>query len=202
MQRIHQLSGTVLLLFIAIHLFNHGYGILGINKHLEMMQALRLVYRNFWVELILLTAVVIQIWSGVALFRRRTKSSEFSWKRLQIISGLYLSFFLLIHVGVVLMGRYVFHVDTNFYFGAMGLVTFPQQLFFIPYYSLAVFFLFAHLAAFYYHGFSIEIGGISRSNQARIICILGALIAIFLIYSLTNRGHGFAIPMEYQGLIG
>lgn len=52
---------------------------------------------------------------------------------------------MVIHISAVFMGRYLFNLDTDFYFGVAGLNLFPLNLFFIPYYGLAIFSSFCHI---------------------------------------------------------
>ena len=92
-KKVHYFSGITISLFIALHLFNHLFSLLGANEHIELMNDLRVVYRNLIAEMILLFAVVIQIISGVKLFlKKRKKKSDFFGK-LQIWTGLYLAVF-------------------------------------------------------------------------------------------------------------
>lgn len=137
-KNLHYFSGVTITLFIGLHLFNHLCSIQGINQHIEVMSIFRSFYRNTIVESLLLLAVIIQIVSGLNLAFTKRKVSVSKFEKLQIWSGLYLAFFLIIHVSAVLTGRFCLHLDTNFYFGAAGINTYPFNLFFIPYYSLAI----------------------------------------------------------------
>jgi hypothetical protein len=40
-----------------------------------------------------------------------------------------MALFLIIHVSAVLTGRFILHLDTNFYFGVAGINNFPFSLF-------------------------------------------------------------------------
>lgn len=57
---LHYISGILITIFIGLHLFNHAYAILGVEKHVVLMSALRKIYRNPYVEPLLLGAVVVQ----------------------------------------------------------------------------------------------------------------------------------------------
>jgi hypothetical protein len=146
-KKLHYISGLTIAIFVGLHLFNHLCSILGANKHIEIMNLLRVFYRNIFVESILLIAVLVQIISGLKLFWANRKTTISNFEKLHIYSGLYLAIFFIIHLSAVLGGRLVLHLDTNFYFGVAGLNTFPFNLFFIPYYGLAIFALFGHIAA-------------------------------------------------------
>ena len=54
------------------------------------------------------------------------------------------------HVCAVLLGRYQGNVDTDFYFAAGVANTYPSKLFFIPYYTLSLVCVFAHIACTHY----------------------------------------------------
>ncbi|WP_420573538.1 hypothetical protein [Kordia sp.] len=195
---IHYFSGLILSIFIGLHLFNHFMGIFGVESHLKTMDNLRYVYRNFVVESFLLLAVFAQIVSGLKLFFSIRSSKNNFYKKLQIWTGLYLAVFLCIHVGVVLTGRYILDLDTNFYFGVAGLNTFPLTLFFIPYYGLAIFSFFGHLSAIHYQKMKKTIFGFTVEQQSKLIVFTGILFTVLIIYGLTNGFTGIEIPEEYQ----
>jgi len=202
MKRIHFLSGLTITIFIGLHLFNHLMGVFGVEVYIELMDKLRIVYRNIIVETILLTAVFTQIISGIKLFFSKRQLVENNYEKLQVWTGLYLAFFLLIHVGAVLTGRYILNLDTNFYFGVAGLNTFPFYLFFIPYYGLAILSFFGHVSAIHYQKMKRKIFGLSIEQQSKLILIKGVIITAIIFYGLTNGFTGVAIPEEYNILIG
>src|SRR5690554_6805565 len=102
MRKIHYISGLTLTIFVGLHLFNHCYSIMGAHKHIELMTTLRLFYRNIFVETVLLIAVLVQIISGLKIFKAYRKTATSSFAKLQIWTGLYLAVFLLFHVGAVM----------------------------------------------------------------------------------------------------
>jgi len=176
--------------------------VFGVPTHIEVMEKLRVIYRNPVAETILLLAVFIQIFTGVKLFFSKRKTAMGFFEKLQIWSGLYLAFFFLIHVSAVLGGRYVMELDTNFYFGAAGLNTFPFNLFFVPYYGLSIISFFGHIAAIHYQKMNRTIFGISVKQQSRFILIKGVIVTLVIFYGLTNGFTGFEIPEPYNVLIG
>jgi hypothetical protein len=202
MKQIHLLSGLILTLFIGLHLFNHFTSIWGIQKHIEVMNTLRLVYRNPYAESLLLMAAFVQITTGISLVKSHSKSTNFYFDKLHVWTGLYLVFFLAIHLSAVLWGRMMLNLDTNFYFGAAGLNTFPLNLLFIPYYGLAIISFFGHLAAIHYKKMLRSIGGVSPYTQSMIIFIVGIFTSISIIFGLTNHFEGITIPKEYHLLLG
>ena len=200
--KLHFYSGVIISLFVGLHLFNHAYSVLGIEQHIQMMDNLRLLYRNVFAETILLLAVLLQIISGIKLFRNKRKSNLGFYGKLQIWSGLYLALFFLIHVSAVLGGRFVLDLDTNFYFGVAGLNTFPFNLFFIPYYALAILAFFGHIAAIHSYKMKKTIAGISPSQQYNYILIFAGILTLIIFYGLTNQFNGVEIPEAFHILIG
>jgi hypothetical protein len=160
------------------------------------------VYRNIFVETLLLAAVAIQLYSGLKLFTGKRKTANGFFAQLHIWTGLYLAVFFVIHVGAVLAGRVVLHLDTNLYFGVAGLNSFPFNLFFIPYYFLAVVSFFGHLSAIHRQRMTKSILGLNPSKQSILLLITGICFALFLLYGLTNKFQGFQIPAAYNILIG
>ncbi len=202
MKRVHYFSGLIITVFIGLHLLNHFISVFGAKYHIEFMNSLRFIYRNFVVETILLIAIAVQIISGLKLFFLKHKSANNYYEKLQIWTGLYLAFFLLIHVGAVLIGRYFLNLNTNFYFGVAGLNTFPLNLFFIPYYGLAIISFFGHVSAIHYRKMKNEVLGFSIGLQSKVILIIGILLTLVIFYGLTNGYSGVEIPKEYKVLIG
>jgi len=201
-KKLHFYSGLMLTLFVGMHLVNHAYSVLGIAYHLEMMDLLRRIYRNVIVESVLLIAVFFQIFSGIKLFREKRKLTLNFYGKLQIVSGLYLAFFLLAHVSAVFGGRFILGLDTNFYFGVAGLNTFPFYLFFVPYYGIAILSFFGHMAAIHSYKMKKSIFGFLPHQQANGILTFGIFITIFIFYGLTDRFNGVEIPEEFNILIG
>lgn len=201
-KKIHYISGLTITLFIGLHLFNHFCSIFGADKHIEIMNTLRLFYRNIFIETILLIAVGIQIISGLNLFKANRKKASTSFEKLHIWTGLYLAIFLIIHLGAVLGGRLFLHLDTNFYFGAAGLNSFPSNLFFIPYYGLAIISFFGHIASIHSKKMKSNLFNLTPNEQATIMLIFGLLLTVVIFYGLTNHFTGVTIPKEYNILIG
>jgi len=199
-RRIHFYSGVTIALFVVLHLANHAFSLIGIEKHVEVMIQLRKIYRNVFAETLLLCAVGVQIFSGIQLYRSRFKIVKGLYEKLQLWSGLYLAMFFVIHLSAVMVGRFLFKLDTNFYFGAAGLNHFPFNVFFIPYYSFAIFSFFAHVASIHYR--KMKERNRDATMQSMLIIIVGVVTVFFLMYGLTNKFNGIEIPSEYGILIG
>ena len=202
MKRIHYFSGVLISFFVGLHLLNHLYSIFGADAHIEMMNDLRVVYRNIIAEIVLLFAVLIQVFSGIKLFFKKRKNTTDFFEKLQIWTGLYLAIFFLIHLSAVLSGRLLLNLDTNFYFGVAGLNTFPLNLFFIPYYGLAIISFFGHISAVHSKKMKSKILGIEPNKQSYIVLIMGTILSLAVIYGLTNRFNGVGIPKEYDIMTG
>lgn len=201
-KNLHYISGLTITIFVVLHLFNHVVSIFGAQDHIETMNTLRIFYRNIFVETILLSAVLLQIISGLKLFRTNRKLVRSKFDQLQLWSGLYLSVFFIIHLSAVLSGRLFLKLDTNFYFGVAGLNSFPFNLFFIPYYGLAILSFFGHIASIHNKKMKRTILGLSPNSQSTAILIFGFILTIVIFYGLTNHFNGVTIPKEYEVLIG
>ena len=201
-KNIHYISGLAITIFVGLHLFNHTWSVLGADRHIEMMTTLRLCYRNIFVETILLLAVFVQIVSGLNLFKTNRKRSISNFEKLHVWSGLYLAIFFVIHLSAVLIGRFFLRLDTNFYFGVAGLNSFPFNLFFIPYYGLAILSFFGHIASIHNKKMKQTILGLTPKKQSFAILVLGFILTIVIFCGLTNNFNGVTIPEEYNILIG
>ncbi len=198
MKQLHYLGGMIISVFVSIHLFNHFLSIQSIELHLSTMEKLRLIYRNPIIESLLLLIILSQVISGVKLFISKRRIATSFFDHLQLYSGLYLAFFFVIHIGAVVMGRYVLDLDTNFYFGAAGLNLFPVNLFFIPYYSLAIVSFFGHIASIHHARMKGSILELSVKKQSLGILIIGLVLSIMIIYGLTDGFYGIEIPEQYE----
>lgn len=201
-KKIHFISGLSITVFTGLHLFNHFCGIFGADIHIKLMNTLRLFYRNIFIETILLGAVLIQIISGLKLFKANRRKASSNFEKLQVWTGLYLAIFFIIHLSAVLGGRFFLHLDTNFYFGVAGLNSFPFNLFFIPYYGLAIISFFGHIASIHSTKMKSKVFNLTPKRQSIAILVFGFLITVIIFYGLTNHFNGVTIPENYNILIG
>jgi hypothetical protein len=193
-KKLHYISGLTIAIFVAIHLLNHLVLFKGEEAHIRFMEAARLFYRNPFVETILLIAVITQVVSGITLVRKKWNNQNDIFDKLQIYSGMFLSLFLMGHVSVVMIGRYILKLDTNLYFGAAGLNSFPGYFYFIFHYGLSVIAIFTHVACAH----KIKISKYTTDTRARSMAYsiigLGIFISILILYRMMN----VTIPTEYQ----
>jgi hypothetical protein len=201
-KKIHYISGLTITLFVGLHLFNHVCSIFGADRHIEIMNILRHFYRNIFIETILLFAVLVQIISGLKLFKTSKKIANTGFEKLHIWTGLYLAIFFVIHLSAVFGGRFILHLDTNFYFGVAGLNSFPFNLFFIPYYGLAIFSFFGHIASIHNKKMKSNVLNLTPKYQAKAILLFGLILTLIIFYGLTNHFQGVEIPKDYNILIG
>lgn len=147
---LHRISGIVIAAFLVLHLCNHLFALGGPALHITVMKYFRMVYRFPPVEVLLLVCVTIQIISGLLLVFTKGFRKQPFYMIAQAFSGIYLSLFLINHVRAVLLARYEWHVETDFYFASGVAVHYPEKLFFIPYYTLSVLCAFTHIACAHY----------------------------------------------------
>lgn len=195
---IHRYLGIFITIFIFIHLLNHSMIVYGPQFHIEWMNSIRPIYRNIIMEFLLLFAICLQIILGFRLSVNKLKTINNNFDKLLVYSGWYLAFFFIIHLSAILFARAILHLDTNIYFGIAGLNTFPLNLFFIPYYFLAIIALTTHFSAIHRHKMQYSILGINPNQQSIIILFLGLIFATFLMYSLTNKFQYFNIHYDYK----
>jgi succinate dehydrogenase/fumarate reductase cytochrome b subunit len=193
----HRISAFVLLAFLCVHVTNHLLAVFGVEAHIAFMEVARRVYRAPMVEPVILLAAAFQVMSGLWFVARgwRTRHGAVAW--LQAISGLYLAFFLLIHVGAVLHGRLVLALDTNFHFAAAGMHVPPFQFFFVPYYFLSLLALGAHLGCAIYWRLA---AASDRMRRAAIVLpvLAGSAAAAVIVLSLAGKLYPVDVPARYK----
>jgi hypothetical protein len=183
--RLHYYSGLLLSAFLVLHLGNHLFAWGGPELHIRVMKYLRVIYRWPPGEVLLLGAVVLQIITGFSLVTGKGLRSKPLPEVVQIFSGLYLALFLINHVRAVLMARYGWHVESDFYFASGVARSYPSMLFFIPYYSFSILAVFAHIASAHYNRRQqlSRSAAIQASRHKREALLIGAvgIVAMILI---------------------
>ena len=193
----HRASAAVLALFLAAHLVNHVAALWGVAAHLAFMDAARLVYRSPALEPLLLAAALVQIVTGVEQVRAGWGTRRAFWRRTQVVSGLYLAFFLANHTFWILVARVGYGLDSNFYLAATFLTIWPLPFLFAPYYAMGVFALFAHLACaahFRIHGRTGD-----RVGRAFVVC--GAVLAGVIVAAFMGAFYDIHLPPAYRALV-
>ena len=148
LRKIHRRSALMIVVFAAAHLSNHLFAIVSVSSHSNVIDVLRLVYRQPVIEALLMTAIAVQLGTGGALIWQAHLRRPSMTLNVQALSGMYLGVFFLAHVTAVLMARG--QTDTNFVWaaGREGLLANPGSTFLLPYYLLGVVALFAHVGAY------------------------------------------------------
>lgn len=112
------------------------------------------------------------------------------------MSGTYLALFLVIHVSAIAVGRLAMHLDTKFYFAAAGFHVPPFQLFFIPYYFLAVVALFTHVGCASYWSLAGRSPRLRRTLLS-VMVAMGCIAGVAIDLSLAGRLQPLTIPAAY-----
>ncbi len=201
LRKLHGTSALIIAVYACVHIANHLVGMGGIEAHIAFMRAARLVYRFPGLEVLLLSAIAFQIYSGLTSVIRGWKQRQGFIPWLQAGAGAYLVFFFFIHVSAVLLGRTVLHLETNFYFAAAGFHVPPFQFFFAPYYFLGVLGLFTHLGCALYWRLQ------ARSRPARILAValpssVGFVVSLLIVLSLAGAFYPVQVPPEYKATYG
>ncbi|MES2934205.1 MAG: hypothetical protein V4805_12050 [Pseudomonadota bacterium] len=198
LHRLHRISACIIGAYIVVHLFNHLLALQSIEAHVRFMESFRLIYRHRMVEALLLMCVMFQIGSGVYFIQRRWGQRRGFFEKLQALSGGYLAYFLLAHVGAVLFGRITLGLDTNFYFAAAGIHVSPLQYYFIPYYFLAVVAIFGHIACAVHWLARAHLRQAARDYVAYATLAVGVLVGALIVGALAGGFYEVRIPQEYR----
>lgn len=201
LRRIHRTTAFLLGLFLLAHIANHLIALAGVPAHIAAMDGLRTVYRNRFIEPLLLVAFLLQIVTGGTrlIAGWRARKGKIAW--LQAATGAYLALFLLIHVSAVLSGRAA-GVDTNFNFAAAGMHVPKLPWFFVPYYTLSVACLFTHLGCAGFWAMSDLGRPKAARNVLASLAAAGTMIACIISATLAGQFVPVEIPMSYLKPLG
>lgn len=196
-KKLHRLSGIIIAFFLLLHLTNHLFALGGPSLHISVMNLFRYVYRFPPIEIILLLCVAFQVISGIALVLKKGFSKQPLYVIMQVLSGLYLSFFMIYHVRAVILARYQWNMNTDFYFAAGVANHYPSKLFFIPYYTLSLVSVFIHISCAHYLKRIEKLNSIADAandavskkkykKEATAICIAGDVITFLIMISFSG----------------
>jgi hypothetical protein len=199
MERVHKLSAAFVFAFLCLHFANHFAGLLGIGFHIQFMQSLRALYYVPVVEYAVLAAFTLQILTGLPLIWEIWTKKKDVIHQFQAASGLIMTLFIVTHIGAVLAGRHVLHLDTNFHFAAAGLMSPDWKPAFLGYYGAGVFSLFVHFGCIAYDIFK------KTNKPAAWLCLLvvsglGAYVTWSLLQVYSGQLYPVDIPAEYARL--
>jgi len=192
----HRSTAAVIAGFAIVHLANHVMSLRSIEAHIAFMDIVRTLYRQPAIEFVLIASVIFQCVSGLWMVVRgwSVRRGAVAW--LQAVSGTYLALFLLVHVSAILLGRLALHLDTNFYFAAAGFHVPPYQLFFVPYYFLAVVALFTHVGCAFYWWLGARSPRLRRMSLSSMVAI-GCMAGVAIDLSLAGRLRPVTVPATY-----
>jgi hypothetical protein len=167
----------IVLIFLAFHLLNHLSAAFSPEFNQAMMNTLRKWYRSELVQPVLITLMLFQLVSGVILLWRVTGARGDLYRTLQASTGAFLAAFVTSHLNAVfILSRTVTKVDTTFLWASgapVGLLPDAWNVRLIPHYSLAVWFVIAHM------GLGLRgvllAHGVSSTAAGRVAWVVGAL---------------------------
>ncbi|HTF80638.1 MAG TPA: hypothetical protein VL947_02895 [Cytophagales bacterium] len=192
-KKLHYLSAIILVGFTMGHLLNHLMILHSEQAHLSFMEAFRKIYRFPPLEVLLYVSCIIQTVTGILLLRKIWHLKNDIWHLLRVYSGIYLMFFITVHPLAILVGRYVWHMDTNLYFGAATFNIAPIMYFFMVYYTVAVVSFFTHLACVHRTKMAAHSSLKAATRQAVALIMVAVVIVFLIIYNMV----GIKIPHEY-----
>ena len=192
---LHRISGIIIAIFAAAHLFNHAMAWYGIDNHREIMEALRKIYRQPVVETGLLLCFGFQVYSGIKQAMTLRKAPHLSLNdRLQMYAGLAFAFFIVQHIGAVVGQRLYFGTNTDFYFAARVVLEAPFKYYFVPYYFLGILALGIHVAATHRTKIAGMVGEKQATFHGLVITALAFFTAILILYVFMGGRYAIIIP--------
>lgn len=187
----HGVAGSIVLLFIAFHLFNHLFGLAGPQVHAQIMELGRTVYRSSFVEPVLVIALLFQVFSGVRLAWNWSSVGSDNYRIFQVGSGVFLAVFILGHLNAVFVfARTYAGIETGWDFASgdpVGMLRDSWGIRLLPHYAIGVFFIITHL----FSGLRVVMlaHGASRSSANKVWwggAVVGVLISLLIMLGITG----------------
>jgi hypothetical protein len=187
-RKVHFLNGLVIGVFILSHLCVHLFALAGPQAHNGALKSVQWAYRNWFVEPLLVAALLAQIGVGLRLALRRLRAAgrKCVWAKLQLASGFYLLYFVLNHTIAALYTRYSAGLETNFWWVSGPLLHPKMAWWFYPYYALAVLSICVH------------IGAVLHFRGHKIAARLVALVAVPIVLAYWASFGGWLYPVALQ----
>jgi hypothetical protein len=142
---------AIIMLFLALHIFNHLLGLFGAEIHAAFMKMARHVYRAKPIEPVLVVLLLLQVMSGVWLSWRYMGERMDRFRAFQLASGIYLAFYVVGHMdSVFILARTYLGIETDWAFATgapQGLIRDSWNIRLVPHYWLGVFFVLSHLSS-------------------------------------------------------
>lgn len=187
----HGVAGSIVLLFVAFHLFNHLFGLAGPQVHAQVMEAGRNVYRASFVEPILVIALLFQVFSGLRLAWNWSSVGSDNYRIFQVGSGVFLAVFILGHLNAVFVfARTYAGIETGWEFASgdpVGMIHDPWGIRLLPHYAIGVFFIITHL----FSGLRVVMLAHGASRSTANTCwwggaVIGVLISLAIMLGITG----------------
>ena len=178
----------IIAIFLALHLTNHLTFVLGPDTYRAVMKAVRHVYRQEFLQPLLVALFLFQVGSGVYLAAHSDARPMDRFRTFQIASGIFLAAYVLGHMNsVFVFARLYLGIDSDWAFATgspSGLIKDAWNIRLVPHYGLGVFFVLSHLAAgarviMLSHGVARRyadrflIGGATAAGFAAFVIMLG-----------------------------
>ena len=191
LRTIHGIAAALIVAaFLIEHFGNHLVALFGTDAHGAVQDVLRLWYRNYVIEPVIVALFLFQVGSGLTLayIYRFAKGDRF--RTLHVATGIGILAFLLSHMTVLLLvARWQLNLDTNWDFatsirsgGILGNANNARQ---VPYYLFAVMAVVAHLACgvrlvLLGHGWRV----VTVNRLAIGIMCVGAVVAVAIMAAM------------------
>lgn len=147
----HGITGAVAAAYVLFHIFNHLFGLISPEAHAAVMDLGRTVYRETFVEPLLVAVMLFQVFSGLRLVWTWSETSADRYRVFQIASGVFMSVFILGHMNsVFIFARTWLNIPTDWAFASglpTGLIHDAWNIRLLPHYALGVFFVLGHLVS-------------------------------------------------------
>lgn len=193
-RQVHRWNGLGIGVFVVLHFATHLLAWGGIALHTNGLKLARLLYRTPVIEVLLLTALLLQILVGLLLVLARVRTGKLTgWGVLQILSGIILALFVLAHVSANLSARFQYGLDTNFFWPAATLVQSPMNRYFYFHYTVPVCALFAHVAC------ALRFNGLRRHSWLALAA--GPIAALVIILPFTGALYPIELPAAHRAYL-
>jgi hypothetical protein len=189
----------IIAIFLALHLANHLTFILGPDTYRAFMKAVRHVYRQEFVQPLLVALFLFQVGSGVYLATHSDVRPMDRFRTFQIASGIFLAAYVLGHMNsVFVFARLYLGINSDWAFATgapSGLIKDAWNIRLVPHYGLGVFFVLSHLAA----GARVVMlsHGVARRYADRFMigsATAAGFVAFVIMFGMCGARLGFAIP--------
>lgn len=201
LNRLHRLSAIFLTLYALLHLGNHAAGMWGPQTHIELMEGFRTLYRTLFVEVLLMSCVLIQAATGIFFIVRRWGQRRGVIETAQVWSGAYLAFYMVDHVMEVMNARMLHSTDTNFWFMAANFQQTPDRYWLMPYYFLGVLALFVHLGCAFHWGMDGRLSLRARNAVFTTFSVTGAILGLLIVATFAGYFYEIELPPQYLRLL-